>query len=189
MCVCVCVCADVRDCSGDGGATLTEPQGGFAHPAVYTMFHPPPPSTSTAASSSSASSLSGGAIAGAVVGSVAGVALAVLAGWWVLGRRREARRRRRHSVGRSTLSELQGNAAEIHEKPAVPVEPAAVYVEPQELEAVERAELPVAGSLVAEKKKEGTPSPRQSAFIEHTEEEEDEEEERRRRDRKDEQGK
>lgn len=186
------VSADVRDCSGDGGATLTEPQGGFAHPAVYTMFHPPPPpSTSTSAAAAAASSsLSGGAVAGAVVGSVAGVALAVLAGWWALGRRGEARwRRRRRSVGRSTISELQGNAAEIHEKPAVPVEPAAVYGEPQELEAVERAELPVAGSLVAEKKKkkEGTPSPRQSAFVEHTEE--DEEEERRRRDRKDEQGK
>ncbi|KAF9637447.1 Galactose oxidase/kelch beta-propeller [Lasiodiplodia theobromae] len=160
----------------DGGATMTEPAGGFAHPAIWTMFHPPP--TPTATENAGNEGVSGGAIAGAVVGSVAGVSLFGVGAWILL--RRRSQRRRRQSIGRSTISELQGAPVEVHEKASIPVEPVTVHEkaampvepineEPQELEAnlPERQELPCpTNDSKVERKR--TPSPRQSKFAENT---------------------
>lgn len=118
----------------DGNATMMAPANGFDDPAVYTMFHPPPPANTSASSpsstpSSSSSSISGGAIAGAVVGSVAGAALILgLAMWLCCRRRRHQKRQRDSDDARAAAfmadekarrpSELPGQPAEIHEKPA-----------------------------------------------------------------------
>lgn len=125
------------------------------------MFHPPPPPTPSPGSSG----VSGGAVAGAVVGSVAGVALAAAGAWLLVLKRRREARRRRQSTGASVVSELQGQSAEIHEKPAIPVRP--INEEPQELEAAERemVELPTALGMLLAEKKEGERSPRQSAVV------------------------
>lgn len=114
---------------------MMAPANGFDDPAVYTMFHPPPPANTSASSpsstpSSSSSSISGGAIAGAVVGSVAGAALIFgLAIWLCCCRRRRHQKRQRDSDDARAAafmadekarrpSELPGQPAEIHEKPA-----------------------------------------------------------------------
>ncbi|KAF9639232.1 Galactose oxidase/kelch beta-propeller [Lasiodiplodia theobromae] len=118
----------------DGNATMTAPANGFDDPAVYTMFHPPPPANTSASSpsstpSSSSSSISGGAIAGAVVGSVAGAALIFgLVIWLCCRRRRRQKRQHGSDDARAAAfmadekarrpSELPGQPAEIHEKPA-----------------------------------------------------------------------
>lgn len=154
---------------------MTEPAGGFAHPAIWTMFHPPPTPTAT---ENAGEGISGGAIAGAVVGSVAGVSLFGLGAWMLL--RRRSQRRRRQSIGRSTISELQGAPVEVHEKESIPAEQVPVYEkaatplepindEPQELEAFlpERQELPCP-TKDAKFERKRTPSPRQSKFAENT---------------------
>lgn len=71
--------------SGNGNATMKQPLGGFANPAIATIFNPPPPnstqntisstsSTTPAAASSSQPSRSTNisAVAGGVIGAVAG---------------------------------------------------------------------------------------------------------------------
>lgn len=75
-------------CRGDGGATMTEPVGGFAQAAMSTMFNPPKSSPSTTVPTTAVPSTkspgdsgpSSATIAGAVVGSVAGfIIIAALA--------------------------------------------------------------------------------------------------------------
>ncbi|KAH8727348.1 hypothetical protein GQ44DRAFT_825053 [Phaeosphaeriaceae sp. PMI808] len=82
---------DVIGGSGYGGATLTEPFGGFAHAAISTMFSPPVTSVSPTIPTSTRASPKNdndGYIAGAVVGSVAGIAIIVSLIALVLRRRR-----------------------------------------------------------------------------------------------------
>ena len=81
-------------CRGNGSATMTEPVGGFANAALFTMFHPPPP-TSTPPPTSLPTILphhktkNNAYIAGIVVGTVAGIAIVVgLAACIVYQRRR-----------------------------------------------------------------------------------------------------
>jgi len=80
--------------SGNGSATMTEPVGGFANAALFTMFHPPPP-TSTPPPTSLPTVLphhktkNNAYIAGIVIGTVAGIAIVVgLAACIVYQRRR-----------------------------------------------------------------------------------------------------
>ncbi|OJD30981.1 cell wall anchored protein [Diplodia corticola] len=160
---------DVIGGSPDGAATMTQPANGFAHPAIYTMFHPPPTPTTTTTSSSSTTTPSASTITGAAIGSIAGAALLLTAVIWLVLRRRKRRRRRLQresercrasSVGTGTtaISELQGGQpVEVHEKAAaMPLgavdeeEP-----EPQELEAAERVELPAADETVLREKEGG----------------------------------
>lgn len=75
----------------DGGATMTQPAGGFHDAAVSTMFNPPPTTTATPKNHSDT-----GAIVGGVIGAVAGVALVAGLGFWML-RKRSARQLRKVS--------------------------------------------------------------------------------------------
>lgn len=79
---------------------MTAPASGFAHPAIYTMFHPPPPTSPPPSSSGGGggSGTSGGTIAGAVVGALAALAaLALLALLAFCLRKRRRQRQRRSS--------------------------------------------------------------------------------------------
>jgi hypothetical protein len=82
-------------CRGSGGATMTEPVGGFAHAALSTMFNPPPP-TSTSPPNSVPTipprpkKGNKAYISGIVIGAVTGIVIMVGLVAWLLCRRRRA---------------------------------------------------------------------------------------------------
>lgn len=95
---------------------MTQPVGGFANAAVYTMFHPPPP-TATPSTNATAvpdsrqqHSSNTGAIAGGVVGGVVGLAgIACLALW--LRRMKSNHRRQAQLQEMTQRQELDPDAA------------------------------------------------------------------------------
>ncbi|EON69431.1 hypothetical protein W97_08691 [Coniosporium apollinis CBS 100218] len=103
--------------SGDGKATMTKPLGGFAHPAISTMFNPPPTESPAAKNLTSDPSTvppssephrdsNTAEIVGGVVGGVVG--LAIIGGLIVWIMRSKSRKHRRQ---RSSAQELAGESA------------------------------------------------------------------------------
>jgi len=100
--------------SGNGGAKMKQPEGGFSDPAMPNVFNPPPigpPDTSVIEEKKSSSSKTG-AIVGGVVGAVAGIALIAIAGIILLRRkaRKTAEKDAPAELGPSEKTEMETHA-------------------------------------------------------------------------------
>ncbi|KAL5331048.1 hypothetical protein ACEPPN_000577 [Leptodophora sp. 'Broadleaf-Isolate-01'] len=79
--------------SGDGGATITQPVGGFDHAAILTMFNPPtiiPPTVTPPLKTPDTHPHhegNAGDIAGAVIGAAVGLAIVIGLNVWILRRK------------------------------------------------------------------------------------------------------
>jgi len=119
---------------GEGGATMTQPVGGFAHAAISTMFNPPPTTPRTPSPSTTYNPTitpatqhhresNAADISGAVVGAVAGLAMVVGLSVWLL--RRELRKEHYNCSVHQQLARGSGTAAipQISECKELPTEP------------------------------------------------------------------
>lgn len=87
----------LTSCRGNGSATMTEPVGGFANAALFTMFNPPPPTstslpTGLPTTSPYPKAKNNTYIAGIVIGAVAGIAIVVGFAACIVCKRRKAQR-------------------------------------------------------------------------------------------------
>jgi hypothetical protein len=84
-------------CRENGSATMTEPVGGFANAALFTMFNPPPPTHTSPPTSPPPipphpRAKSNAYIAGIVIGTVAGIAIVVGLSACIVYQRRRTQR-------------------------------------------------------------------------------------------------